>query len=285
MIASMDPSVRLTFSIYRGDEHLRTVTLHQDVIKIGRLRSCLLRLEGEGISRLHAVIEVNSGKVEIIDLGSSSGTIVNGKRIDRRKLKPGDEVLFGDNRVVMGTAPPVEVPAPAEPAPAPGPRCPRCRQPLALRTEADVSAHLCLGCGGLWVNAAQAALTRAHGAASALRALAEDAARRAPFGGGTATFNVGCPECNGTMERMAHQRSGIVVDLCHEHGTWFDRGELQRMVERRHIDAGGPFRSAPRAADPAVPLPELKPPSSWEDGDPSTAVSVVLNELFDALLD
>jgi Zn-finger nucleic acid-binding protein len=26
-------------------------------------------------------------------------------------------------------------------------------------------------------------------------------------------------------------RSGIVVDVCYEHGTWFDRGELQAALE------------------------------------------------------
>ncbi len=32
-------------------------------------------------------------------------------------------------------------------------------------------------------------------------------------------------------------QSGIVVDVCREHGTWFDRGELDSALE--FVRAGG----------------------------------------------
>lgn len=46
---------------------------------------------------------------------------------------------------------------------------------------------------------------------------------------------VPCPECLQLMNRInfAHC-SGVVVDICKGHGTWFDRDELSRIVEFIH---------------------------------------------------
>ncbi len=43
---------------------------------------------------------------------------------------------------------------------------------------------------------------------------------------------VPCPECSQLMNRMNFARcSGVIVDVCKKHGTWFDRDELTRIVE------------------------------------------------------
>ena len=47
-----------------------------------------------------------------------------------------------------------------------------------------------------------------------------------------------CPECRQTMARMNFGgHSGIVVDVCRAHGTWFDRGELEAALD--FVRAGG----------------------------------------------
>jgi Zn-finger nucleic acid-binding protein len=49
---------------------------------------------------------------------------------------------------------------------------------------------------------------------------------------------VPCPVCNKLMNRVAFAHcSGVVVDVCKAHGTWFDKDELRRIVE--FIRAGG----------------------------------------------
>jgi Zn-finger nucleic acid-binding protein len=46
---------------------------------------------------------------------------------------------------------------------------------------------------------------------------------------------VPCPECSQLMNRMNFARcSGVIVDVCKKHGTWFDRDELSRIVEFIH---------------------------------------------------
>ena len=49
---------------------------------------------------------------------------------------------------------------------------------------------------------------------------------------------VKCPSCRSFMNRVNFAEcSGVVVDVCREHGTWFDAYELNRIVE--FIRAGG----------------------------------------------
>lgn len=90
----------MTFSVYSGDELVRTETFTQDIIKIGRLQSSHLFLEDDDVSRMHAVIEVTEGgEVFIIDLGSASGTQVNGEKVNKSQLKDGDELHIGKFRI------------------------------------------------------------------------------------------------------------------------------------------------------------------------------------------
>jgi Zn-finger nucleic acid-binding protein len=47
-----------------------------------------------------------------------------------------------------------------------------------------------------------------------------------------------CPECHTLMNRVNFAgHSGVIIDVCRGHGTWFDRDELQHIVE--FIRAGG----------------------------------------------
>ncbi len=49
---------------------------------------------------------------------------------------------------------------------------------------------------------------------------------------------VPCPDCSAMMNRINFgRRSGIIVDVCKDHGTWFDRDELPRAV-RFVLDGG-----------------------------------------------
>ena len=47
-----------------------------------------------------------------------------------------------------------------------------------------------------------------------------------------------CPTCNKLMNRVNFARcSHVIVDVCNQHGTWFDKDELRRIVE--FIRGGG----------------------------------------------
>jgi TonB family protein len=97
--------VPLKFQIFRGDELIREDVLSEPVIKVGKLASSHLRLDDDSVSRMHAVVEVGGpDDVQLIDLGSTRGTLVNGEKITKARLQPGDEINFGDVRVVVSFA-------------------------------------------------------------------------------------------------------------------------------------------------------------------------------------
>ena len=62
---------------------------------IGRGGELDIVLVEEMVSRKHAKITTQAGKIVIQDLGSTNGTFVNGEKIKRARLKEGDRVLIG----------------------------------------------------------------------------------------------------------------------------------------------------------------------------------------------
>ena len=56
----------------------------------------------KGISRIHAAMELIENRLELMDIGSSNGTYLNGNRLgpnQRHQLRDGDEIRFG--RLIM----------------------------------------------------------------------------------------------------------------------------------------------------------------------------------------
>ncbi len=92
----------VTLKVYRGEELVRSERFTRDIIKIGRLASAHLCLDDDRVSRIHSVIEVGpDGHVSIIDMGSAEGTFVNGKRVSKGALRPGDEIKLGGVRILF----------------------------------------------------------------------------------------------------------------------------------------------------------------------------------------
>jgi Zn-finger nucleic acid-binding protein len=97
----------------------------------------------------------------------------------------------------------------------------------------------CKDCDGLWVDVASfeqvcadreqqsTVLGAAHFAPAQKNVSSADRVRYVP-----------CPACGQLMNRVNFARcSGVVVDVCKGHGTWFDRDELAEIVE--FIRGGG----------------------------------------------
>jgi Zn-finger nucleic acid-binding protein len=55
--------------------------------------------------------------------------------------------------------------------------------------------------------------------------------RRAPVVALDQVKYIPCPLCHTSMNRVNFGKvSGVIVDVCRNHGTWFDGGELTRVV-------------------------------------------------------
>ena len=62
---------------------------------IGRSSELDIVLVEDMVSRKHAKITLNAGKITIEDLGSTNGTFVNGEKVKTSRLKEGDRILVG----------------------------------------------------------------------------------------------------------------------------------------------------------------------------------------------
>jgi hypothetical protein len=117
--------VALTFALYQGDQLVRRDTIAQDIVKVGKDPRSHLRVDDDLASRMHAVIEVASpADITLIDLGNEPGTLVNGQRVNKCKVRPGDQIQIGSTLIVLENAepasamPPQVTAAPAFAAPA-----------------------------------------------------------------------------------------------------------------------------------------------------------------------
>src|SRR5262249_51902570 len=45
---------------------------------------------------------------------------------------------------------------------------------------------------------------------------------------------VHCPVCSRMLQRASVTRAAVTIDLCAEHGTWFDRYELGLVLDAVH---------------------------------------------------
>ncbi len=76
------------------------VTIAAPVTVIGRAGDADLRVDDPGVSRRHAEMRVRDGRVEIVDLGSTNGLIVDGRRTERAELADGARVTLGSTTLV-----------------------------------------------------------------------------------------------------------------------------------------------------------------------------------------
>jgi pSer/pThr/pTyr-binding forkhead associated (FHA) protein len=69
---------------------------------VGRSISCDVVLTDKSVSRQHAIIYCLKGKFFVEDVGSTNGTLLNGKAMTARsELMPGDEVKLGITKLVF----------------------------------------------------------------------------------------------------------------------------------------------------------------------------------------
>ncbi len=77
--------------------------LEKSEIVLGRSRDCDVRLEDPNVSRRHAEIRREDGAYWVVDLGSTNGIEVNGRRVDRARLTDDDRIVLGRTSVVFKT--------------------------------------------------------------------------------------------------------------------------------------------------------------------------------------
>ena len=119
--------------------------------------------------------------------------------------------------------------------------CPRCKKQLKTIGISIVTVRECTKCGGFWTSA---------DTFEAICADQESQVAVMSFIGSEAHPNahpptisyVPCPDCKSLMNRSNFARSsGVIVDMCKQHGVWFDADELAKIID--FINKGGMARS------------------------------------------
>ncbi len=65
-------------------------------------RLLVIGVNEASLSRLHAVIEISDvGDAQVLDLGSTDGTWLNGNKVTKAALRGGDEVRVGELRLLL----------------------------------------------------------------------------------------------------------------------------------------------------------------------------------------
>ncbi|NVB81339.1 MAG: hypothetical protein HOV81_23285 [Kofleriaceae bacterium] len=167
--------------------------------------------------------------------------------------------------------------------------CPRCTTPLHARLVGDIVIDECGSCMGLFLD--QVAIRRVIAdrqqarAEALLGALPNQVASQIVKPG--QKMYVKCPVCTTMMNRkLFAMGAGVIVDVCRDHGTFFDTGELPRVIE--FVMQGGlekaekkeiERRRAQLAVDRARGTPVIMPPVT----DTRTPGSALVDILFSLL--
>lgn len=128
-------SATVTLKVFSGGQCIATHRMARELVKIGRLPTSHLRLEDEAIARMHAVLEVSGNELRVVDLGSATGTLVNGVPVDRSTvIRQGDRIEMGPYSVFVDieALPTAQAPAIA----------PRVARPEPLAVDAAQAEHV-----------------------------------------------------------------------------------------------------------------------------------------------
>ncbi|HOW87292.1 MAG TPA: zf-TFIIB domain-containing protein [Candidatus Omnitrophota bacterium] len=117
--------------------------------------------------------------------------------------------------------------------------CPKCLKPLTVRTEDGLEMDYCEACHGVWVDhLKEKKALKIKPEVFSMDELARLRKLYVPLGRREPIRYVPCPVCKQLMNRKIWgSYSGVVVDVCGEHGSWYDAKEIEKV--REYVALGG----------------------------------------------
>jgi Zn-finger nucleic acid-binding protein len=111
--------------------------------------------------------------------------------------------------------------------------CPRCKIELNLLQIEEISLLECQKCSGLWSDSETFEEICAEKESQA-KVLFLVQSKQTPKPNIPINY-VPCPDCKQLMYRSNFSRSsGVILDICKNHGVWFDAEELTKIIEFIH---------------------------------------------------
>lgn len=88
-----------------GEEHSVEIGPTKPEVMLGRLAECEIRVSRTSVSRRHALFSWSNGGVVVTDQGSTAGTYIDGKKINRQRVEVGTVVNCGGVMVLLDSGP------------------------------------------------------------------------------------------------------------------------------------------------------------------------------------
>lgn len=92
-------NAKATLLATKGPSTGKRYPLVGKTVKVGKGPENAIKIFDASVSTNHCGIQVDGTKFEVVDLGSSNGTFVNGKRTQKRFLKNGDVLTLGNSEL------------------------------------------------------------------------------------------------------------------------------------------------------------------------------------------
>ena len=105
-------------------------------------------------------------------------------------------------------------------------KCPACKETLVILELHEIEVDYCTNCKGIWLDAGELELmlddeTEEAKLIQSLEIVYDSKEKK-----------LKCPICRDKMEKVRHKDVNTVTDKCiHNHGIWFDKGELEEIVK------------------------------------------------------
>ena len=99
MFCGWQPSARLEFIL--GPLAGQTIKISEDMTTLGSVAGNSIVLADPAVSKKHVAIRRQNGEYEVADLGSTNGIYVNGHKVPKKSLAPGDIVRVGNTEMVF----------------------------------------------------------------------------------------------------------------------------------------------------------------------------------------
>lgn len=86
---------------YEINEEWKVVYLVKDEVTVGKLPDCDIELHDNTVSRMHCKFVRRGGAFHLVDLKSTNGTFVNGRRVEEKSLVVGDHITVGRTQLTF----------------------------------------------------------------------------------------------------------------------------------------------------------------------------------------
>jgi hypothetical protein len=97
-LASSNPQLLVLGS---DGQPAESISVTRDPVVIGRLSTNDVVLSDPNVSRRHAELRQQGGRWTLVDLGSTNGSVVNGKLVKEHELEDGDRLSFGQSELIF----------------------------------------------------------------------------------------------------------------------------------------------------------------------------------------